>query len=163
MPILPMVSATKTLDKVMCLACDLKHSRFENGIYRIVNDTIEHTRIIDGETVIYQPCPFTFNLPSQSETDNSSFAISNVGLFSGNILKAADNSFEDIVIQCWLIVADYDGKGSFIDLGEYIANPQQAETTEWIQTTLAMKTCYDINVGKYRGKNPKIFINLNHR
>ena len=44
MPILPMVSATKTLDKVLCLAADIKHSSFENGAYYICNDTVEHTR-----------------------------------------------------------------------------------------------------------------------
>ena len=44
MPILPMISATKTLDKVLCLAADIKHSSFENGRYSICNDVIEHTR-----------------------------------------------------------------------------------------------------------------------
>lgn len=164
MPILPMISATKTLDKVLCLAADIKHSSFENGRYSICNDTVEHTRKDDnGNIITYQPCPFSFNLPSQSETDNSGFGVTNVNLISSNILRAADNSFEDIIIQCWLILADYDGSSSWINLGEYIWDTDQTETMETVTAALVMKNCYNINAGRFRGKNPSLFVNLNHR
>lgn len=164
MPILPMISATKTLDKVLCLAADIKHSSFENGRYSICNDTIEHTRVDEkGNRIVYQPCPFSFNLPSQSETDNSGFGVTNVNLISSNILRAADNSIEDIIIKCWLIVAGYDGKADWIDLGEYIWDTDQTETMETVTASLVMKNCYTINAGRFRGKNPTLFINLNHR
>ncbi len=81
MPILPMISATKTLDKVLCLAADIKHSSFDNGQYNICNDVIEHVRTLeDDSTVTYLPVPFSFNIPSQSETDDSKMGISNVNL-----------------------------------------------------------------------------------
>lgn len=164
MPILPMVSATKTLDKVLCLAADIKHSSFDGGQYNICNDIIEHKRILEDESeIIYQPAPFTFNIPAQSETDNPTFGISNVGLISSNILKAADNSLEDIIISCWLIVANYEGGSNWISLGSYIWDTIQAETIETVSAAMVMKNCYQINVGKYRGKNPNVFINLNHR
>lgn len=164
MPLLPMISATKTLDKVLCLAADIKHSTFENGKYSICNDTIGHTRIDNfGKEIFYQPCPFSFNLPSQSETDNSGFGVTNIGLISSEVLRSADNSFEDIVIQCWLILADYDGKSSWIDLGEYIWDTEQNENMELVQGALVMKNCYNINAGRFRGKNPSLFVNLNHR
>ena len=164
MPILPMISATKTLNKVLCLAADIKHSSFENGEYNICNDTIPHIRDMgNGVTKTYISCPFSFNLPSQSETDNSGFGVTNVGLISSNILRAADNSFEDIIIQCWLIVADYDGGATWLNLGQYIWNTEQSETVEIITGELVMKSCYGINAGKFRGKNPSIFVNLNHR
>ena len=164
MPLLPMISATKTLDKVLCLAADIKHPAFENGQYNICNDTVEHKRIdSNGNQLIYQPCPFTFNLPSQSESDSSGFGVTNVNLISSKILKAADNSFEDIIIQCWLILADYDGLSNWIDLGQYIWDTDQTETAEIVSGSLVMKNCYAINAGRFRGKNPSIFINLNHR
>lgn len=164
MPILPMISATKTLNKVLCLAADIKHSSFENGEYNICNDTIPHVRDMgNGTTKTYISCPFSFNLPSQSETDNSGFGVTNVGLISSNILRAADNSFEDIIIQCWLIIADYGGGATWLDLGQYIWNTEQNETVEMITGELVMKSCYGINAGKFRGKNPSIFVNLNHR
>lgn len=164
MPILPMISATKTLNKVMCLAADVKHSTFENGEYNICNDTIDHLRDMgDGTTKNYIACPFTFNLPSQSETDNSAFGVTNIGLISSNILRSADNSLEDILINCWLIIADYDGSANWISLGEYIWKIEQRETIETVSGELVMKNCYNINAGKFRGKNPSIFINLNHR
>ena len=164
MPILPMISATKTLDKVLCLAADIKHSSFENGRYSICNDVIEHTRTDEnGNKIIYQPWPFSFNLPSQSETDNSGFGVTNVNLISSNILRAADNSFEDIIIQCWLILADYDGSSNWVNLGEYIWDTDQTETMETVTASLVMKNCYTINAGRFRGKNPSLFVNLNHR
>ena len=164
MPILPMVSATKTLDKVLCLAADIKHSSFENGEYNICNDTISHDRDMgNGIIKTYISCPFSFNLPSQSETDNSGFGVTNVGLIRSNVLRAADNSLEDIIIQAWLIVANYEGGANWINLGQYIWNIEQTETIETVTGELAMKNCYGINAGKYRGKNPSIFINLNHR
>lgn len=164
MPILPMISATKTLDKVLCLAADIKHSSFENGRYSICNDVVEHTRVDDnGNRIVYQPCPFSFNLPSQSETDNSGFGVTNVNLISSNILRAADNSFEDIIIQCWLILADYDGSSNWVNLGEYIWDTDQTETMETVTSSLVMKNCYTINAGRFRGKNPSLFVNLNHR
>lgn len=169
MAILPMISATKTLDKVLCLACDIKHSTFENGRYTVCNDIIEHKRYvkdpISGEDVeiIYQPVPFSFNIPAQSETDGSQFGVTNIGLISSNILRAADNSLEDIIIQCWLIVADYHGGSNWISLGEYIWETNQTETIETVTGGLVMKNCYGINAGKYRGKNPSVFINLNYR
>lgn len=162
--ILPMVSATKTLDKVLCLACDIKHSSFENGAYHICNDTIEHIRTDEyNNEIVYQSCPFSFNTPSQNETDNSTITITNVGLIASNILKNADNSIEDILIHCWLIVGNYDGTCSWLDFGEYILDTKQTENIEQISGSLAMKNCYNINAGKYRGKNPSLFINLNHR
>lgn len=164
MPLLPMISATKNLDKVLCLAADIKHSSFENGAYYICNDTIEHTRTdSNGKVLTYISCPFTFNLPSQSETDNSGFGVTNVGLISSHVLKAADNSLEDIIIQCWLIVAEYDGTSNWIDLGEYTWGTEQSETIETVSGSLVMNNCYSVNAGKYRGSNPSIFINLNHR
>lgn len=164
MPILPMVSATKTLDKVLCLAADIKHSSFENGRYSICNDTVDHVRTDEnGNQITYISCPFSFNLPSQSETDNSGFGVTNINLISSNILKVADNSFEDIIIQCWLVLADYDGSSNWIDLGEYIWDTEQNENAEFVSGALVMKNCYDINAGRFRGKNPSIFINLNHR
>lgn len=164
MAILPMISATKTLDKVLCLAADIKHSTFENGQYNICNDVIEHVRTLDDNSKItYQPVPFSFNIPSQSETDDSKMGISNVNLVSSRILKTADDSLEDIIVACWLIVADYNGGSNWISLGEYILGTSQVETIEMVSGTLSMKTCYGINVGKYRGKNPLVFINLNHR
>lgn len=164
MPILPMISATKTLDKVLCLAADIKHSSFENGQYNICNDIIEHVRVQEtGTEIIYQPVPFTFNIPAQSETDNPKFGVSNINLISSTILKDADNSLEDITIQCWLIVADYNGACNWIDLGEYIWETLQTETVEFVSGSLVMKNCFNINIGKYRGKNPSVFINLNHR
>lgn len=164
MPILPMISATKTLDKVLCLAADIKHSSFANGRYSICNDVVEHTRTDEnGNKIIYQPCPFSFNLPSQSETDNSGFGVTNINLISSNILRAADNSFEDIIIQCWLILADYDGSSNWVNLGEYIWDTDQTETMETVTASLVMKNCYTINAGRFRGKNPSLFVNLNHR
>lgn len=164
MPLLPMISATKTLDKVLCLAADIKHSTFKNGRYSICNDTVDHVRVDEnGNNIVYQSCPFSFNLPSQSETDNSGFGVTNVNLISSNILKAADNSFEDIIIQCWLILADYDGSSNWIDLGEYIWDTEQTENMEVVSGALVMKNCYSINAGRFRGKNPSLFINLNHR
>ena len=164
MPLLPMISATKTLDKVLCLAADIKHPAFENGAYHICNDTVEHTRTDkDGNLITYLSCPFTFNLPSQSETDNSGFGVTNVGLISSKILKAADNSVEDITINCWLILAEYDGSSQWINLGEYIWETEQTETMETVTGSLVMKNCYGINAGRFRGSNPSIFINLNHR
>ena len=163
MTILPMISATKTLDKVLCLACDLKHSSFENGRYSICNDVVEHKRKVGSEYITYQPAPFSFNIPSQSETDSSNFTISNVNLIASKVLKAADNSLENITISCWIIVANYDGTSEWISTGDYIVGTSQGETVEHVTCALAMKTCYNINVGKYRGKNPKVFVNLNHR
>lgn len=164
MPILPMISATKTLNKVLCLAADIKHSSFDGGQYNICNDVIEHIRTLDdSNTITYQPVPFSFNIPSQSETDDSKMGISNVNLVSSNILKAADDSLEDIIVACWLIVADYNGNSNWISLGEYILGTSQTETIETVSGALTMKTCYDINMGKYRGKNPIVYINLNHR
>ncbi len=163
MPILPMVSATKTLDKVLCLACDIKHSSFETGEYNICNDTVEHKRNIDGKIKTYLPCPFSFNIPSQSETDNARIGISNVGLVASDILKSADNSIEDIIIHCWLIVANYNGTANWLDFGEYILDTNQTETIEQVVGNLAMRNCFGINVGKFRGENPSFFINLNHR
>ena len=50
MPILPMISATKTLDKVLCLAADIKHSSFVNGRYSICSDVIvDYTINNNGE------------------------------------------------------------------------------------------------------------------
>ena len=87
MPILPMISATKTLDKVLCLAADIKHSSFDNGQYNICNDTIEHQRTLEDDSVLlYQPVPFSFNIPAQSETDSPAFGVTNVGLISSKIL-----------------------------------------------------------------------------
>lgn len=165
MPLLPMISATKTLNKVLCLAADIQHPDFPNGgVYYICNDTIEHTRIDkSGKELIYQPCPFSFNLPSQSETDNSTFGVSNVGLICSDILSYADNSIIDISIHCWLIVGEYDGSSNWIDLGEYYWQTEQTETIETVTGSLMMKNCYSINAGKYRGNNPSIFINLNYR
>lgn len=164
MPIMPMISATKTLDKVLCLACDIKHSSFPNGQFNICNDVVEHIRTLDDDSnITYFPVPFSFNIPSQSETDNSKIAISNVNLISSKILKLADGSLEDIVITCWLIVADYSGGTNWISLGEYLLGTNQVETIEAVSAELAMKTCYGINLGKYRGENPIVFINLNHR
>lgn len=162
--VMPMVSATKTLDKVLCLAADIKHSSFDNGQYNICNDTIEHIRVDEnGNELVYQSCAFSYNIPSQSETDNSTIAISNVGLMTSNILKQADNSIEDIIIHCWLIVGNYDGTCSWLDFGEYILDTTQTESIETISGSLAMNNCYDINAGRFRGKNPSLFINLNHR
>lgn len=168
MPILPMISATKTLNKVLFLACDLCHSAFENGRYSICNDTVEHVRIIENEDQTteertYLPVPFGFNLPAQSETDGSQFVVTNIGLISSNVLRAADNSIEDIIAKCWLVVANYDGTASWISLGEYLINYNQTETIESVSANLVMKNCYSINAGKYRGKNPSVFINLNYR
>lgn len=164
MPILPMISATKTLDKVLCLACEIKHSSFKNGQYNICNDVIEHTRTMDdNSTLTYSPVPFSFNIPSQSETDDSKIGISNVNLISSKVLKSADDSLEDIMVTCWLIVADYNGGSNWISLGEYILSTSQVETIEIISGNLVMRNCYQINAGKYRGKNPLVFINLNHR
>lgn len=164
MPILPMISATKTLDKVLCLAADIKHSTFDGGQYNICNDVIEHTRTLENDsTITYLPVPFSFNIPSQSETDDSKMGISNIGLISSKILKSADDSLEDIIVACWLIVADYNGGSNWISLGEYILGTSQVETIEMVSGSLTMKTCYDINMGKYRGKNPVVYINLNHR
>lgn len=164
MPLLPMISATKTLDKVLCLAADIKHSSFEGGAYHICNDTVDHVRTDEkGNEINYISCPFSYNLPSQSETDNSNFAVTNVGLISSKILKAADNSVEDIAITCWLILAEYDGKASWIKLGEYIWGTEQTETIETVTAPLVMKNCYSINAGRFRGSNPSLFINLNHR
>lgn len=164
MPILPMISATKTLDKVLCLAADIKHSSFDGGQYNICNDVIEHVRTLeDDSTVTYLPVPFSFNIPSQSETDDSKIGISNVNLISSKILKSADDSLEDIIVTCWLIVADYNGGSNWISLGEYVLGTSQIETIEIVSGALSMKTCYGINMGKYRGKNPIVFINLNHR
>jgi len=164
MPLLPMISATKTLDKVLFLAADIEHSSFEGGAYHICNDTVEHTRTDEkGNLLTYVSCPFSFNLPSQSETDSSTFGVTNVGLISSHILKAADNSFEDIEIQCWLVLAEYDGTANWIDLGKYVWETEQTETMETVTGQLNMKNCYSINAGKYRGNNPSIFINLNHR
>ena len=169
MPILPMISATKTLNKVLFLACDVLHSSFENGRYSICNDIVNHTRTIehaDGtvEERIYKCVPFGFNVPAQSETDGSQFIITNIGLVSSNILRSADNSIEDLVADCWLVVANYDGKNSnWISLGKYILDMNQTETIESVNANLVIKNCYGINAGKYRGKNPSIFINLNYR
>ena len=164
MPILPMISATKTLDKVLCLAADISHPSFPNGAYYICNDTVSHTRVDEnGNNINYIPCPFTFNLPSQSETDDSNFGITNVGLVSSNVLRYADNSLIDITIQCWLIVAEYDGTSNWIDLGKYLWGTEQTENVEVVTGTLTMDNCYGINAGKYRGNNPSIFINLNYR
>lgn len=168
MPILPMISATKTLNKVLFLACDLCHSSFENGRYSICNDTIDHVRVIqnEDETIeerTYQAVPFGFNVPAQSETDGSQFVITNVGLVSSNVLRAADNSIEDIIAQCWLVVANYDGGANWISLGEYLVDYNQTETIESVTANLIIKNCYGINAGKYRGKNPSVFINLNYR
>lgn len=180
MPILPMVSATKNLDKVLCLACDIKHSSFENGEYNICNDTIEHERIeyienkqnegIDGNADdfeikkhTYLPVPFQFNIPSQSETDNTQIAITNIGLGVSKILRSADNSFEDILIHCWMIVGNYDGTCNWLDLGEYTLDTTQVETTESVSGTLVVDNCFEINAGRFRGDNPELFINLNHR
>lgn len=169
MPILPMISATKTLNKVLFLACDVLHSSFENGRYSICNDTIDHVREIeksDGtvEKRTYQSVPFGFNVPAQSETDGSQFVITNVGLVSSNILRAADNTIEDLIAECWLVVANYDGKGAnWISLGKYILDINQTETIESVTANLVIKNCYGINAGKYRGKNPSVFINLNYR
>lgn len=164
MPILPMISATKTLDKVLCLACEIKHSTFENGQYNICNDVIEHTRTLDDDSVLtYLPVPFSFNIPSQSETDDSKIGISNINLISSKVLKSADNSLEDIIVTCWLVVADYNGGSNWISLGKYILGTSQVETIELVSANLVMKDCYKINIGKYRGKNPLVFINLNHR
>lgn len=164
MPLLPMISATKTLDKVLCLAADIIHPSFPNGAYHICNDTIEHTRIDkDGNELTYISCPFSFNLPSQSETDNSNFGVTNVGLVSSNILRYADNSLIDIVINCWLIVAEYDGTSNWISLGKYLWETEQTESIELVTGSLVMNNCYSINAGKYRGNNPSIFINLNYR
>lgn len=159
-----MISATKTLDKVLCLAADIKHSTFDGGQYNICNDVIEHTRTLENDsTITYLPVPFSFNIPSQSETDDSKMGISNIGLISSKILKSADDSLEDIIVACWLIVADYNGGSNWISLGEYILGTSQVETIEMVSGSLTMKTCYDINMGKYRGKNPVVYINLNHR
>jgi len=164
MPILPMISATKTLDKVLCLAADIKHSSFDGGQYNICNDVIEHVRTLeDDSTITYLPVPFSFNIPSQSETDDSKMGISNVNLISSKILRDADDSLEDILVACWLIVADYNGGSNWISLGEYILSTSQIETIELVSGSLSMKTCYGINMGKYRGKNPIVYINLNHR
>lgn len=164
MPILPMISATKTLDKVLCLAADIKHSSFDSGQYNICNDVIEHVRTLeDDSTITYLPVPFSFNISSQSETDDSKMGISNINLISSKILKSADDSLEDIVVACWLIVADYNGGSNWISLGEYILGTSQVETIEMVSGSLSMKTCYGINIGKYRGKNPLVYINLNHR
>lgn len=164
MPILPIISAERTLNKVLCLALDIKHSAFDNGEYNICNDTIEHTRTDEnGKSLTYLPCPFTFNIPSQSETDDTNISITNVGLLSSQILSKADNSLEDIIVHGWLIVADYNGNSAWISLGEYYLSTQQNETVDAVSATLTMKTCYGINAGKYRGDNPNIFINLNYR
>lgn len=163
MPILPMVSATKTLDKVLCLACDIKHPKFKNGEYNICNDTVQHNRVVGQSTKVYEPVPFSFNIPSQSETDATQIAITNIGLVVSDILKAADNSIEDIIIHCWLIVANYDGTANWLDLGEFVLDSSQSETIEAVTGNLSIKNCFDINVGKFRGDNPDIFINLNHR
>lgn len=164
MPILPMISATKTLDKVLCLAADIKHSSFDGGQYNICNDVIEHVRRLDDDsTITYLPVPFSFDIPSQSETDDSAIGISNINLISSKILRTADDSLEDILISCWLIVADYNGGSNWISLGEYILGTSQVETIETVSGSLSMKTCYGINMGKYRGKNPLVYINLNHR
>ena len=163
MPILPMVSATKTLDKVLCMAADITHSSFENGAYYICNDTIEHTRTEKNKKIVYQPVPFSYNLPSQSDTDNAQIAITNVGLISSNILKSADNSIEDIIVKCWLIIANYEGESNWLNLGEYILDTSQTESVEYVSGALVMKNCYQMNAGKFRVKNPSLFINLNHR
>lgn len=165
MPILPMISATKTLDKVLCLAADIKHSSFVNGQYNICNDVVEHTRIVEtgGQSLIYQPVPFSFNIPAQSETDSPQFVITNINLVSSEVLQSADNSLEDITISCWLIVADFQGNSNWISAGEYIWDTLQTETIESVSGSLIMKNCYNINMGKYRGKNPLVFKNLNHR
>lgn len=168
MPILPMISATKTLNKVLFLACDIVHSSFENGRYSICNDTIDHVRHIehgDGtfEDRVYQSVPFGFNVPAQSETDGSQFIVTNVGLVSSNILKAADNTLEDLIADCWLVVANYNGGANWISLGKYILDMNQTETIESVTANLVIKNCYGINAGKYRGKNPSVFINLNYR
>lgn len=165
MPILPLISATKTLDKVQCLACDLIHPAFENGRFSICNDTVEHKRVMpDGEIRVYDPVAFMFNIPSQTENDPPQFAITNVGLISSNELRAADNSLIDIEVDCWMVIADFDGeRAHWISLGKYILDTDQTETIETIQGVLIMKNCYDINAGKYRGKNPSVFINLNYR
>ena len=103
-------------------------------------------------------------MPAQSETDGSQFIITNIGLVSSNILRSADNSIEDLVADCWLVVANYDGKNSnWISLGKYILDMNQTETIESVNANLVIKNCYGINAGKYRGKNPSIFINLNYR
>lgn len=164
MPILPMISATKTLDKVMCLACDIIHPSFESGRFSICNDTIEHVRMVDGEKRVYQPIPFTFNIPAQTETDPPSFAVTNVGLISSNELRPADNTLIDIIVECWLVIADFEGDGAtWLNLGRYVWDTDQTETIETVSGVLVMKNCYDINAGKYRGKNPSVFINLNYR
>ena len=122
------------------------------------------TYIYSSESLIqYLPCPFTFNIPSQSETDDTNISITNVGLLSSQILSKADNSLEDIIVHGWLIVADYNGNSSWISLGEYYLSTQQNETVDAVSATLIMKTCYGVNAGKYRGDNPNIFINLNYR
>ena len=107
--------------------------------------------------------PFSYNLPSQSDTDNAQIAITNVGLISSNILKSADNSIEDIIVKCWLIIANYEGESNWLDLGEYILDTSQTESVEYVSGALVMRNCYQINAGKFRGKNPSLFINLNHR
>lgn len=122
------------------------------------------TYIYSSESLIqYLPCPFTFNIPSQSETDDTNISITNVGLLSSQILSKADNSLEDIIVHGWLIVADYNGNSRWISLGEYYLSTQQNETVDAVSATLTMKTCYGVNAGKYRGDNPSIFINLNYR
>lgn len=168
MPILPMVSATKNLDKVLCLACDIKHSSLENGEYHICNDTIEHERIeyVEQGGVkkhTYLPVPFQFNIPSQSETDNVQISITNVGLEVSKILRNADNSLEDILVHCWMIVGNYDGTCNWLDLGEYTLDTTQVETTEVVSAALVVNNCFEVNTGKFRGDNPELFININHR
>lgn len=169
MSILPLISATKTLDKVQCLACDIIHPAFENGSFSICNDTVEHIRIIENadgtvEERTYQPVPFSFNIPAQTEGDPAQFGVTNIGLISSNELRAADNSLIDIEVDCWMIIADYDGqRAHWIDLGKYIWDTDQTETIELVSGTLIMKNCFDINAGRFRGKNPQIFINLNYR
>lgn len=164
MPIMSMVSATKTLDKVLCLGADIKHSTFENGAYHICNDTIEHVREDEkGKKITYQPVPFFFSIPNQTSTDDAQIQITNVGLVCSDILKSADNSIEDIIVQCWLIIANYDGTGTWQDMGEYILSTNQTETVESVVASLKMNNCYGINVGRFRGSNPDYFINLNHR
>ena len=79
----------------------------------------------------------------------------------GKIVQSVNEIY--IIVKCWLIIANYEGKSNWLNLGEYILDTSQTESVEYVSGALVMKNCYQINAGKFRGKNPSLFINLNHR
>jgi len=134
---------TRTLNRVYCWAIELSHSQFEETYYLVNNN---ETVTIDGKT--YQPFPFNFIPPAQTEQEGTKITMSNIN-------NAVAKQMNEVVMSNENIQIDVYGLNIETDDVEYFPSglfelKDITMDNENVTGTINIRSCLDINLGSMR-------------